>query len=95
VNDVNGMTGSLTLSAGSNISITPSGNTLTIDASGVRRARRVRRDQRDRRGFRVRSARRDRRVTPDRRAIRVRRDRRASSGRTRGPAGRTTPCTKR
>jgi Collagen triple helix repeat (20 copies) len=35
VNDLNGLSGSVTLSAGSNVTITPSGNTLTVDASGL------------------------------------------------------------
>src|SRR5947207_2812782 len=34
VNTVNGLSGAVTLSAGTNVSITPSGNTLTIASSG-------------------------------------------------------------
>jgi hypothetical protein len=35
VNTVNGLSGAVTLAAGANVSITPSGNTLTIASSGV------------------------------------------------------------
>jgi hypothetical protein len=38
VNSVNGLTGAITLTSGSNITLTPSGNTITIASSGISRS---------------------------------------------------------